>query len=352
MVSGIWNFHFLRVHFLGNNKEDWEFTMNQLITPSAPDVAPVKDAAEMLLQNVNRVIVGKKETIQLVFIALLCEGHVLIEDVPGVGKTLLAKAMARSAGCRFKRIQCTPDLLPSDVTGIHYFNQKTSAFEFRPGPILANIILVDEINRAMPRTQSSLLECMQEQQVTVDLETVSLPRPFIILATQNPIELEGTFPLPEAQLDRFLLRVRLGYPEDGEEEAILTRFHEANPLEGLSSVLGPAAILELQKRCRQVYVENSVRRYITDLTRATRGHEKIKLGASPRASLGLYLASQAKAAIQGRNYVIPDDVKSLAVPVMAHRFIVKTEARMKGHSPEDMVKEILDAVPVPAEGKA
>jgi len=326
--------------------------MNQSVAPSASDVAPVKDAAERLLENVNRVIVGKAEAIQLVFIALLCGGHVLIEDVPGVGKTLLAKAMARSVGCRFKRIQCTPDLLPSDVTGIHYFNQKTSAFEFRPGPILANIVLVDEINRAMPRTQSSLLECMQEQQVTVDLETVPLPQPFMILATQNPIELEGTFPLPEAQLDRFLFRVRLGYPDDGEEEAILTRFHQANPLEGLSSVLDAAAVLDLQKGCRQVYVEDSVRRYMTDLTRATRGHEKIKLGASPRASLGLYLASQAKAAIAGRNYVIPDDVKSLAIPVLAHRLIVKTEARMKGQSAEDIAREILSAVPVPAEGTA
>jgi MoxR-like ATPase len=325
--------------------------MHQTIAPPTLDVGQIQEAAEGLLQNVNRVIVGKAETIQLVFIALLCEGHVLIEDVPGVGKTLLAKAVARSAGCRFKRVQCTPDLLPSDVTGIHYFNQKTSAFEFRPGPILANIVLVDEINRAMPRTQSSLLECMQEQQVTVDLETVPLPRPFLILATQNPIELEGTFPLPEAQLDRFLLRVGLGYPNDGEEEAILTRFHESNPLEGLPSVLHAEAVLNLQKRCRQVYVEDSVRRYMTDLTRATRSHEKIRLGASPRASLGLYLASQAKAAIQGRNYVIPDDVKSLAVPVLSHRFIVKSEARMKGYSPEDIVREVLAAVPVPAEGK-
>ena len=221
--------------------------MNQSVAPPTAEVGRIKEAADRLIQNVNRVIVGKKETIQLVFVALLCEGHVLIEDVPGVGKTLLAKAMARSAGCRFKRIQCTPDLLPSDVTGIHYFNQKASAFEFRPGPILANIVLVDEINRAMPRTQSSLLECMQEQQVTVDLETVPLPRPFLILATQNPIELEGTFPLPEAQLDRFLMRVRLGYPEDGEEEAILTRFRGSNPMEGLPSVLDASAVLDLQK---------------------------------------------------------------------------------------------------------
>ena len=326
--------------------------MNQSVAPPAAEVGRIKEAADRIIQNVNRVIVGKKETIQLVFVALLCEGHVLIEDVPGVGKTLLAKAMARSAGCRFKRIQCTPDLLPSDVTGIHYFNQKASAFEFRPGPILANIVLVDEINRAMPRTQSSLLECMQEQQVTVDLETVPLPRPFLILATQNPIEMEGTFPLPEAQLDRFLMRVRLGYPDDGEEETILTRFRESNPMEGLSSVLDASAVLDLQKRCRQVYVEDSVRRYMTDLTRATRNHEKIRLGASPRATLGLYLASQAKAASQGRDFVIPDDVKSLAVPVLSHRFIMKTEARMKGQSPEDLVKEILDAIPVPAEKTA
>jgi MoxR-like ATPase len=324
--------------------------MNQPIAPSLPDVGPVQEAAERLLQNVNRVIVGKKETIQLVFIALLCGGHVLIEDVPGVGKTLLARAMARSVGCRFKRIQCTPDLLPSDVTGIHYFNQKTSAFEFRPGPILANIVLVDEINRAMPRTQSSLLECMQEQQVTVDLETVPLPHPFMILATQNPIELEGTFPLPEAQLDRFLFRARLGYPDDGEEEAILTRFHEANPMDGLASILEGREIPGLQQICRKIFVESSVSAYITALTRATRGHEKVKLGASPRASLGLYLAAQAKAAMEGRNYVIPDDVKSLAVPVLAHRFIVKTEARMKGQTPEDIAREILSTVPVPAEG--
>ncbi len=326
--------------------------MGQTQVQPDPEVGRIKETAERLLKNVSRVIVGKRDTIHLVFIALLCEGHVLIEDVPGVGKTLLAKAMARSMGCSFKRIQCTPDLLPSDVTGIHYFNQKTSAFEFRPGPILANLVLVDEINRAMPRTQSSLLECMQEQQITVDLETVPLPRPFMILATQNPIELEGTFPLPEAQLDRFLLRVRLGYPDAGEEEAILTRFHESNPLDDLPSVLDAGEILDLQRECHRVYVEDSVRRYITDLTRATRSHDKIKLGTSPRASLGLYLASQARAAIRGRDYVIPDDVKSLAVPALAHRFIVKTDARMKGQSQEDILNEILATVPVPMEGKA
>jgi MoxR-like ATPase len=324
--------------------------MQQPFVESTPgEVRRIKEAAERVFHNVNQVIVGKRESIELVLIALLCEGHVLIEDVPGVGKTLLAKAMAKSLGCSFKRIQCTPDLLPSDVTGIHYFNQRTSAFEFRPGPILANIVLVDEINRAMPRTQSSLLECMQEQQITVDLETVSLPRPFMILATQNPVELEGTFPLPEAQLDRFLLRVRLGYPEVGEEEIILSRFQGSNPLDELSSVLKAEEILELQWNCRRVYVEQSLRQYISALTRATRSHERIQLGASPRASLGLHMASQARAAIHGRNFVLPDDIKSLAVSLLAHRFLLKTDARMKGQTPEDIVEEILSLIPVPAE---
>ena len=324
--------------------------MLDAFAPQDDGFGRIREAAERLFENAGRVMVGKLETIQLVFIALLCEGHVLIDDVPGVGKTLLAKTMAKSVGCRFKRIQCTPDLLPSDVTGINYFNQKTSAFEFRPGPILANIVLVDEINRAMPRTQSSLLECMQERQITVDLETLPLPRPFLILATQNPIELEGTFPLPEAQLDRFLLRVRIGYPDEQEEETVVSRFHQSNPLETLGSVVEAGEVLELQKKCREVYVEDSLRRYMTTLVRATRGHEKIKLGASPRASLGLYLACQARAAIQGRNFVIPDDVKALAGPVLAHRFMVKTETRMKGQSAEDLVKEILTAIPVPLEG--
>jgi MoxR-like ATPase len=326
--------------------------MNSTTAGPAPEVGRVKEAAERIAENISRVIVGKRETIQNVLIALLCEGHVLIEDVPGVGKTLLARAVAKSIGCRFKRIQCTPDLLPSDVTGIYFFNQKESVFEFRPGPIIAHIVLVDEINRAMPRTQSSLLECMQEQQITVDLETVALPRPFLVLATQNPIELEGTFPLPEAQLDRFLLRVRMGYPDEGEEEMILTRFHEENPLDSLQSVVEAGEILELQKNCRRVYVEDTVRRYITSLTRATRDHDQVKLGASPRASLGLYLAAQARAAVQGRGYVIPDDVKSLATPVLAHRFIVKAEFRIKGKTQEAIVREILSAVSVPTEGAA
>ena len=314
------------------------------------DVSQIKAAADRLTENIGRVIVGKKEVIELVLVALLCEGHLLIEDVPGIGKTMLAKATAKSLGGSFRRIQFTPDLLPSDVTGIHYFNQKTSEFQFRPGPIIANIVLADEINRATPRTQSCLLECMQEQQITVDEETVPLPRPFLVMATQNPIELEGTFPLPEAQLDRFLLRVKLGYPTEGEEGAILTRFQQENPLDALFSVVEAAELLELQRLCRQVYVEDSVRNYVIAITRATRNHQDIELGASPRASLSLYLAAQSLAAIRGRNYVIPDDVKYLAVPTLAHRLIARTEARLRGRSLGDIVTEIVSTLPVPVEG--
>ncbi len=316
------------------------------------EIRKLADAARLFAENVGRVIVGKEESIHWVFIGLLCGGHLLIEDVPGVGKTLLAKAAARSLGCAFKRIQCTPDLLPADVTGLHYFNQKTCEFEFRPGPILANLVLVDEINRAMPRTQSCLLECMQERQVTVDWHTFSLPRPFLILATQNPIELEGTFPLPEAQLDRFLLRVSLGYPSAAEEETILSRFQETNPLDSLPAVLETQELLELQKISRQVYVEPTVRGYITALTRATRNHADIRLGASPRSSLALHSAAQAWAAIQGRNYVIPDDVKSLFIPVISHRLLIKAEARMRGKTEDDVLREILEQTSIPLEEPA
>jgi len=313
------------------------------------DITRIKEMANRLVANINRVIVGKSEAIRLVLVALFCEGHVFIEDVPGIGKTMLAKATSKSLDCSFKRIQFTPDLLPSDVTGIYYFNQKNSEFEFRPGPIFSNIVLADEINRATPRTQSCLLEGMQERQVTVDVETMLLPQPFMVIATQNPVELEGTFPLPEAQLDRFLLRVRLGYPDSDEEKAILTRFQEENPLDSLEPVIKAKELVEFQKMCRRVYVEESVRNYIITITQATRNHKGIKLGASPRASLNLYLSSQALAAIDGRNYVIPDDVKHLAVPVLAHRTIVKAETGIRGHSAETVINEILDKIPVPLE---
>jgi len=323
--------------------------MNKADTKVNLEMKPIQEAADRFISNISKVIVGKKETIELVLVALLCEGHILIEDVPGIGKTMLAKATARSLSCTFHRIQCTPDLLPSDVIGIHYFNQKTSEFEFRPGPIVSNIVLADEINRATPRTQSSLLECMQEQQVTVDLETVPLPRPFMVIATQNPIELEGTFPLPEAQLDRFLLKIGLGYPSEDEEIVILSRFQQENPLDNLSSVIEAKTLLELQKLCREVYVEDSVCGYITAIARATRGHKDIKLGASPRASLGLHFASQALAALRGRNYVIPDDVKCLAAAVLAHRLIAKREALLRGRSVGDIVREVISTVSVPVE---
>jgi len=326
--------------------------MENTARDNSPEISRVTEIADRFIDNVGKVIVGKRETCELVLVALLCEGHVLAEDVPGIGKTTLAKATAGSLGCSFKRIQCTPDLLPSAITGIHYFNQKISEFEFRPGPIMANMILIDEINRATPGTQSCLLECMQEQQVTVDLETVSLPRPFMVIATQNPIELQGTFPLPEAQLDRFLLMVKLGYPSEEEENIILYRFQNENPLDSLKSVIEARELLEMQQLCRRVYVEESVRHYIINLTRATRSHSDIDLGASPRASLGLHLASQALAAIRGRNYVIPDDVKYLAGPVLAHRLITKTEAALKGRTPGTIINDLLDKVPVPVEEKS
>jgi MoxR-like ATPase len=323
--------------------------MNEAAAATGADMARLKATADRFRANVGKVIVGKEKAIDLIFVALLCEGHVLIEDVPGVGKTLLAKAAARSLNCTFRRIQCTPDLLPSDVVGIQFFNQKTCEFEFRPGPILANIVLVDEINRAMPRTQSALLECMQEQQVTVDLKSIILARPFMLIATQNPIELEGTFPLPEAQLDRFLLKAKLGYPSPAEESAVLSRFQNSNPLEELPSILESSELLELQDLLRRVFVDQSVRDYIIRVNAATRENPDVKLGTSTRAALGLQAASQAMAAIEGRDYVIPDDVKSLAPSVLSHRMIVKTEARLRGRSEDSIIEEILTTVPVPAD---
>jgi MoxR-like ATPase len=273
----------------------------------------------------------------------------LIEDVPGIGKTTLAKTLACSLGCSFRRIQCTPDLLPSDITGIHFFNQKTCEFEFRPGPVIANIVLVDEINRATPRTQSSLLECMEERQVTVDGVTMALPRPFMVIATQNPVELQGTFPLPEAQLDRFLLKLVLGYPKPEDEDTMLLRFERSNPLEHLPSVTSAQEIMNMKQQAQEIYVEPSVRHYILEVIRSTRSNPSITLGGSPRASLALYRASQALALIHGRDFVIPDDVKQMAVPVLGHRLILSTEAYLHNISKEKLIADILSSLPVPAE---
>jgi MoxR-like ATPase len=309
----------------------------------------ISSIADRITRNVKKVIVGKDEVVELTLIALLCEGHALLEDVPGIGKTTLAKATARSLGCLFQRIQFTPDLLPSDVTGIYYFNQKNQDFEFRPGPVMAQVLLADEINRATPRTQSALLEAMQERQVTVDGNTMILPRPFLVLATQNPIELEGTFPLPEAQVDRFLLKIRLGYPTEQEENDILVRFQQSDPLTELEAVTGAAELLEMQEAVRQVRVEDSVRGYIVQVARATRDHPAVSLGVSPRGTMALYRTSQARAAIRGRDFVIPDDVKALAPYVLTHRIIINPQTRLRGRTTEEVVMEVVDQVPVPVE---
>jgi MoxR-like ATPase len=300
-------------------------------------------------QNIQKVIVGKDEVIDLCLIAILCEGHILMEDVPGTGKTTLAKAIARSLKCSFRRIQFTPDLLPSDVTGIFYFNQKTQEFEYRPGPVLSQVLLADEINRATPRTQSALLEAMQERQVTVDVETMALPRPFLVIATQNPIELEGTFPLPEAQVDRFLMKIVIGYPDAEDENAILLRFQHTNPLDTLESVVEADDILAMQTRVRQVRVEESVRRYVVDVARATREHRDVLVGVSPRGTMALYHTSQALAAIRGREYVIPDDVKYLAPTVLTHRILINPKTRLRGRTQTDVITDIVEAVAVPVE---
>jgi len=309
----------------------------------------IAETAARLRENIQKVIVGKAEIIDLALIAMMCEGHLLLEDVPGTGKTTLAKTIAASLGCTFRRVQFTPDLLPSDLTGIYYFNQRTQEFEFRPGPLMAQILLADEINRATPRTQSALLEAMQERQVTVDIATHALPRPFLVMATQNPIELEGTFPLPEAQLDRFLMKVALGYPDESSENDMLVRFERVDPLETLSSVIGPEEILAMQTRVREVRVESSVRQYVVNVCRATRLHDDILLGASPRATMALYRTCQARAAIAGREFVIPDDVKEMAPYVLTHRLVVNPQTRLRGRAPEDVVREVVNTVSVPVE---
>jgi len=313
------------------------------------DVSAIQQAGRRVRENVGRVIVGKDDVVELLLVALLCEGHVLIEDVPGIGKTTLAKAMARSLGCSFRRIQFTPDLLPSDITGVSVFNQATLQFEFRPGPVFSQVVLADEINRAGPRTQSALLEAMQERQVTGDGVTRSLERPFLVLATQNPIELEGTFPLPEAQLDRFLLRLSLGYPEPDEERAILRRYRADDPLADLQSVVSADEIVRLAALARQVYVHPAVEGYIVDVMRATRDSDVLSLGASPRATLALYHAAQALAALNGRDYVLPDDVLRLVEPVVAHRLIPGARMRLHGEGVAGALREIVAQVPVPVE---
>jgi len=309
----------------------------------------VKESVAHIIENIQKVIIGKKEVIELLMVAVLTEGHVLLEDVPGTGKTTLARSLAASLGCDFHRIQFTPDLLPSDVTGISWFNQKKQEFEFRPGPILTNIVLADEINRATPRTQSAMLEAMQERQVTGDGVTRLLPRPFLVLATQNPIELEGTFPLPEAQVDRFLLRVALGYPVPEEESRMLERFRESDPLDELKAVTTSEEILEMQKARKRIRVEPSVRDYIVQIANATRQNPDIQLGASPRASLALYQSSQALAAIRGRDFVIPDDIKAMAAPVLGHRLIMAAQAQLRGRTTQDLIDDIVTSLPVPVE---
>ncbi len=308
----------------------------------------IQETGEKVAANVERVIIGKRQEVRLTLVALLCRGHLLIEDVPGTGKTVLAKALAKSLGCSFRRIQFTPDLLPSDVTGLSIYNQKTQEFEFRPGPIMAQIVLADEINRATPKTQSALLECMEERQATIDGVTHTMPDPFLVIATQNPIEYEGTFALPEAQLDRFMLRIRIGYPSMADEQLILDEQKITHPIESIEEVLTVDELREMQRAIREIYVDPAVADYIVRLVNATRTHPDVYLGASPRGSLALYRSSQALAALVGRDYVIPDDVKQLAESGLAHRLIIKTSSSMHDIDPRQVIGELLATVPVDA----
>jgi MoxR-like ATPase len=319
----------------------------QLEQRSSASVSAIGDAAERVITNVERVIVGKHDAVRLALIAVLCRGHILIEDVPGVGKTVLTKSIARSIGCTFKRIQFTPDLLPSDITGISMYNQSSREFEFRPGPIISQFVLADEINRATPKTQSALLEAMEEQQVTVDGVTHRLPDPFLVMATQNPIEYEGTFPLPEAQLDRFMLNINLGYPAPADEVQILGRQQRSHPIDSLGQILSADELMEMQRQVREVHISQEVREYIVALVAASRSHQQIYLGASPRGSLALFHTSQALAALNGRDYVLPDDVKALIRPALSHRLIVAPAARVRGITATAVLDEVLAMVPVP-----
>jgi MoxR-like ATPase len=308
----------------------------------------IQETGDRVLANVERVIVGKHSEVRFALVALLCRGHVLIEDVPGTGKTVLAKAISRSLGCTFRRIQFTPDLLPSDVTGLSIYNQKTQEFEFRPGPIMSQVVLADEINRATPKTQSALLECMEERQATVDGTTYQMPDPFLVIATQNPIEYEGTFALPEAQLDRFMLRIRLGYPSPVDEVVILDEQKRTHPIDDLEEVCSVDELTEMQRAVRDIYVDPAVADYIVRLVGGTRDHGDIYLGASPRGSIALYRAGQALAGLLGRDYVIPDDIKALAEAALAHRLIIQTSSSIHDVQPAQVVRELLDTTPVGA----
>ncbi len=324
-----------------------------MTTASAPPTLPdVAEMAARVRENVSRVIVGREQVLDYTLAAILSEGHILLDDVPGLGKTMLAKSFARSIDCSFRRIQFTPDLLPSDVTGVNIYNQKTGEFEFRAGPLLAQLVLADEINRASPRTQSALLEAMEEQQLTVEGETMALPRPFLVVATQNPVELEGTFPLPEAQLDRFLLRLRMGYPDAAEEDAILLRFERAHPLEELQPVVGSERLRLMVRTVEQVRVSEAVRGYIVSIVQASRQEQTFELGASPRASLALLRTARSLAAIRGRDYVLPDDVQELARVVLPHRLMLSADARLRWSSTESLLEQLLSRVPVPIEASA
>jgi len=328
-----------------------DFPQNTRQTPRAVNMAPqinlAQNVAERIAQSVGQVIIGKRNEVRLAVLGLLCKGHILIEDIPGVGKTMLAKALARVIGCTFSRIQFTPDMLPSDVTGVSLFNQKTREFEFRAGPIMAQIVLADEINRATPKTQAALLEAMEEHQVTVDGVTHQMDNPFMILATQNPIEYEGTFPLPEAQLDRFMIRLQLGYPSPAEELTVLSAQQYEHPIANLQQVVSIQELLSAQQAIREIYVADEVKRYIIDLVNATRQHPDVYLGSSPRGSLALFRTSQARAAMAGRDYVIPDDVKALAEVTLAHRVIVGPAARIKDISSRTVIQDVLASTGVP-----
>ncbi|HLJ97098.1 MAG TPA: MoxR family ATPase [Gemmataceae bacterium] len=307
----------------------------------------VAATAAKILGNIEKVIIGKRPQITLALVAYFCEGHILLEDVPGVAKTMLARALAKSVGCTFKRLQCTPDLLPTDVTGVSVFNQKTTEFEFRPGPLFAQTVLADEINRTTPRTQSALLEAMAEQRITVDGQTYALRAPFLVIATQNPIDHEGTFPLPEAQLDRFLVRLSLGYPGPEEESKMLQRLQHGHPIDQLAPIVSAAEVIACQQAVREVYVDDKVRRYLLEIVQRTREHDEVHLGGSPRASIALFRTSQAVAAISGRNFVLPDDVKRMVHPVLAHRLILRPESRLRKITPASVLNDIVPDVAVP-----